>query len=121
MYERHMVDVLLENQTLERLQSYLNRDRRLAATSLEVLNARWIHLMEAWAETANSRGRTDHREREDIEAELQLRKAQPPFHHVKEVFEQLQRASEQAYQEITGQSDRLAHADSEIEAAIEQK
>jgi len=50
MYERHMVDVLLENQTLERLQSYLNRDRPLSATSLEVLNARWIHLMEAWAE-----------------------------------------------------------------------
>ena len=50
MYERHMVDVLLENQTLERLQGYRNRDRRLAATLLEVLNARWIHLMEAWAE-----------------------------------------------------------------------
>jgi hypothetical protein len=81
MSRRIIVEAWLANQQLERLENYLQRGRPLSDVSLEELRTHWVALMRAWAQ--HVRGGIDNREREDIEAEMTLRKVEPPFDLVK--------------------------------------
>jgi hypothetical protein len=115
-----IVDAWLANEAFENLQDYLKRGRPLASALLENLNDRWVHLMDDWARAAIARTNADHREREDIQSELKLRKVEPPFERVREALERLRRASEEHFENLRRDPDQLALKESELDAAIEQ-
>jgi hypothetical protein len=81
MANPHIVDAWLTNQQLQRLQDYLKRGRPFASAPLEELRPRSVALMRQWSKSIRG---FDHRERDDIEAEMQLRKVEPPLDLVKE-------------------------------------
>ncbi len=116
MDDPDVVEAWLANQALERLQDYLKRGRSLAAAQLETLNSRWVYLMRSWAEDV--RGKADHREREDIEAELQLRKVEPPFDLVKGAMATLRQKSKQAMAELQRDPERLAREERDLAEKI---
>ena len=64
---------------------------------MEELRSRWVALMEKWAETLQ---RVDHREREDIEAEMQMRKVSPPFDLAKDAIEKFRQKSKERTDKI---------------------
>jgi hypothetical protein len=105
----HIVDAFLANQQLEQLQDYLQRGRALSETPVETLNARWLELMKAWIQDFSPK--TDHREREDIGAELQLRGLEPPFDKAGEIMEQLRQKSREAADKRLRDPERLAQAE----------
>jgi hypothetical protein len=116
MSDPDIVEAWLANQALERLQDYLKRGRSLAATPLGTLNGRWVYLMRTWGEDV--RGKADHREREDIEAELQLRKVKPPFDLVKDAMAVLRQKSKEAMAELERDPERLAREERDLAEKI---
>jgi uncharacterized membrane protein YebE (DUF533 family) len=84
MEKPHVVDAWLANQQIERLADYLKRGRPHESATLEELKARWVRLIKDWAK---SPGSVDRREREDIEAELQVREVGPPVELAKEALD----------------------------------
>src|ERR1700756_2897380 len=66
----------LRNRSFEQTEDYVRRGRHLADVSTEELKRQWVEAFRIWA--ANY-GTEDHRVREDLEAELQLRRDEPPF------------------------------------------
>jgi hypothetical protein len=71
----------LENLRLEATADYVRRGRLLAALDDEELCRRWVDLFKLWVATDFDAGH-DHRAREDVESELQLRGKEPPFDRV---------------------------------------
>jgi hypothetical protein len=117
MDEPHIVDAWLANQRLEWLEDYLRRGRPLASTPLEELCPRWVTLMRSWMESIRG---FDHRERQDIEAEMQLRKVDPPFDLVKDVLETLRRKSKEHMDELLQDPARFARLEEKLAEEIEQ-
>jgi hypothetical protein len=111
----HIVDAFLANQQLEQLQDYLHRGRALSEKSVETLNARWLELMSDWVRDFGSK--TDHREREDIQAELQFRKLEPPFDQAAEIMEELRRKS-RVRDRLTSDPEHLARVERWLNEAI---
>jgi hypothetical protein len=111
-----IVEAFLANQQLERLQYYLQRGRPLSRVPLATLNAHWIGLMRAWVQ--NFTPRMDHREREDIEAELQLRKLEPPFDQAREVMDQLKQKSREQTDRLLADPLRLARTEISLREEI---
>jgi hypothetical protein len=72
--------------------------------------------MKAWAEDV--RGKADYREREDIDAKLQLRKVEPPFDLVKDAMAALRRKSKEAMAELERDPERLAREERELSEKI---
>jgi hypothetical protein len=72
------------------LASYLRRGRQRAQTPTETLEGRWVALMRQWG-GAWGKGNWDfdHRERDDVEAELELRGIELPGHLVRDVHTSL--------------------------------
>jgi hypothetical protein len=62
----------------------------------------------------------DHRERQDIEAEMQLRKVDPPFDLVKDVLETLRRKSKEHMDELLQDPARFARLEEKLAEEIEQ-
>jgi hypothetical protein len=81
------------------------------------LNGRWVYLMRTWAEDV--RGKADHPERDDIEAELQLRKVEPPFDLVKDAMAALRQKSKEAMAELERDLERLAREERNLGEKIE--
>jgi len=111
-----IVEAWLANQAMERLENYLRDGRRLRETPVDMLRARWIKEMRAWAD--NCRTKFDHREHEDIEAEMSLRKIEPPFDEIKDAMQTIRKASKEHMDELRRDPERLAHKESEIDDAI---
>ena len=112
-----LLDAWLANQQLERLQNYLQRGRLLANASLEELRARWIGLMRAWAESPSQ---VVHGEREDIEAEMQLRNVPPPSDGATGAIEKLNRKSKEAMDELLRDPIRFREMEDDLAEQIEQ-
>jgi hypothetical protein len=108
-----IVDAYLANQQLEQLQDYLHRGRTLSEKSVEILNERWLELTSDWARDFGSK--TDHREREDIQSELQLRKLEPPFDQAAEIIEEIRRKSRE---HDRSDPERLARVEKSLNEAI---
>ena len=70
-----LVAAYLQDQTMQQLESYLKCGRVLEIKSAEELKERWIDLFRELAEL----NYTHETERHDIEAELTLRKDEPPY------------------------------------------
>jgi hypothetical protein len=87
-----IVEAWLANQQLEQLENYLKRGRPLAGVALRELRSRWIASMRSWAESFR---KFDHSEHEDIEAEMSLRKVEPPFDRIKEAMKKIVRQSKE--------------------------
>jgi hypothetical protein len=70
----------LESLRLEATARYVRRGRLLAGLDDEELRRRWVRLFKLWI--ADYGSGHDHRERDDIESELQLRGLVPPYDRV---------------------------------------
>jgi hypothetical protein len=71
----------------------------------------------AWS---NSLSEFDHEEREDLEAEMQLRKIKPPYDLVKDQLNALRSAAEKVGVEILNDPERLDAIDRHFTAEIKQ-
>ena len=69
-----LVAWMLQNEQLKAMKAYLDRGRRYRARDAQMLKTRWLTLFEQTA----ALDFTDETERHDIEAELRLRKMEPP-------------------------------------------
>jgi hypothetical protein len=117
MSDNDLVDAWLANQRLERLEGYIKRGRPLANISLEELRARWIAAMRAWV---SSLSEFDHEEREDIEAEMKLRKIEPPYDLVRDHLNAIRSAAEKVGAEILNDPERRDAIDRHLTAEIRQ-
>jgi hypothetical protein len=117
MEKPHIFDAWLANQQLERLEEYLKRGRPLASAPIEELNARWVTLTENWA---NSPRGVDHREREDIEAEMQVRKVTPPVELAKDAIQTLRRKSKELDAKIFQDPEHYARMARELDEKVDQ-
>jgi hypothetical protein len=82
------LEALIASQAMERLEIYLRNGRRLRDVPLDTLRTLWLQEMRAWekAWTDDHRTKFDHREHEDIESEMALRKIDPPFDEIKDQY-----------------------------------
>ena len=85
--ERRIVEAWLANKSLERLERYLKRGRPYARVSMEQLRDSWVALTRAWAENAPFPPQLE--DIDDIEAEMNLRKVEPPVDQVTDAVETL--------------------------------
>jgi hypothetical protein len=115
MEETHIVDAWLANKELERLEDYLKRSRPLAGVPLEELRERWIAQMRNWAESVSG---FDHREHEDIEAEMKLRRVQPPVDLAKDALETIYRKSKEITDELLKDPVSIARTEQKLSAEI---
>jgi len=76
-----VVDAFLEYRRMEQTKDYLSRGRRFAALDVGQLSEDWIIAVRSWLACKD-------REREqmmdDLTAELQLRRSEPPYDAVKQ-------------------------------------
>jgi hypothetical protein len=77
---------LVQNRELDELENYISRGRQLKHTPTEELERRWAELMREWVKNYTG---FDHRERTDVQAELELRGIELPMHLVEEIMPSL--------------------------------
>jgi len=82
----------IENRLLDQIQDYIGRGRRLVGIDYAKLRREWIAGMKLWS--TKSANAEDHKLREDIQAELQLRGYQLPYDSVKDELSKLTAMSE---------------------------
>jgi hypothetical protein len=117
MTDDDRIDAWLANQRLERLEEYIKRRRPLAHISFEELETRWIATIRAWERSLSE---FDHEEREDIEAEMQLRKIKPPYEVVKDQLNALRSAAQKVGAQILNDPERRDAIDRHFTAEIKQ-
>src|ERR1700683_212794 len=117
MSDNDLVDAWLANQRLEQLEGYIKRGRSLANISVGELRARWMAAIRAWA---SSLSEFDHEEREDIEAEMKLRKTEPPYDLVREQLNAIRIAAKNVGAEILNDPERRDAIDRHLTAEISQ-
>jgi hypothetical protein len=119
MSEPDIVEAWLENQAMERLEAYLQTGRRFRDVPLDALSARWVQVIQSWASDPHSK--FDHREHEEIEAEMRLRRSEPPFAEVRAALDRIKQASRERIDELR-QDDpvRFAQWEDEIEGSVEE-
>jgi hypothetical protein len=97
-------DVLayFENQFFEDVTEYVSRGRALESAKTEDLKSAWI---EEFRKLANAPdGVFDYTRFDDVQAELVLRKEEPPLAEVKDALDALKRRAERASANITPQA-----------------
>ena len=82
----------IDNRLLDQIQDYVGRGRRLAGIDYARLRRQWIASMNLWS--TKSANAEDHKLREDIQAELQLRGHPLPYDCVKDDLARLTVMSE---------------------------
>jgi hypothetical protein len=84
--EKDEILAMLENNSMEEMQDYLQRGRDLAHVSDGELVDAWVAQMNFWAEQSKDYyGRMYN----DCTAELSLRKIEPPFDRAAEAFKKI--------------------------------
>jgi hypothetical protein len=84
----------------------------------EHLNQRWVNEFRHWSKNVGAQ--LDHRAREDIEAELQLRGREPPFALVPEGLKALMEASRERSDCLMRDPVASARAEEQLAEKIEQ-
>jgi hypothetical protein len=92
---RTAVDTYLENTLLELIQAYVGRGRIYAELEIDELESRWGAAFKDWAIKAVRRQPRDPTTMDDLTAEIELRRRQPPLHLVTAEFEALCRSQDQ--------------------------
>ena len=107
----------LRNQRLKCAEAYLKRGRHLAKTPTGQLQERWVTLFKTYVECAmglQREARDSELEREDIEAELLIRKLDPPYELVRKETKDLQVATTLAVAELQRNPARLQQVEEEL-------
>jgi hypothetical protein len=105
------------NVGLQRAEAYLKRGRHLAETPTGQLKERWVTLFKTCVECAMNQqreARDSELEREDIEAELLIRKDGPPYELVGKETKDLQVATKLAVAELQRNPARLQQVAEEL-------
>jgi hypothetical protein len=76
-----MVDAFLEHKRMEQTKDYLARGRRFAALDVGQLSEDWIIAVRSWLARKD---RECEQMMDDLTAELQLRRSEPPYDAVKQ-------------------------------------
>ena len=117
MTDKETMLAFFENKRMDATADYLRRGRHLAEVDIDELNARWIACFKDYA--ANFGTGHNHRPREDIESEMQVRGLQPPFESVAEEFAAVIAASKAQADRLLRDPVRLAQKEREITADLE--
>jgi len=88
---------MVQNREFDEFESYVKRGRQLSHMSTEELECRWTAVIRAWLEDFTG---FDHRERNDIQAELKSRGIELPHHLVEDVMPSLEQQFHKAGDEI---------------------
>jgi hypothetical protein len=103
--ENDLMLAWLNDQTFKQAEDYLRRGRGLADVPTAELKERWIVTFKAWA--ANWRNEPLRDLRAALEAELSLRKEEPPHDSVKPEMEALVNASRKATEQLERDPKRM--------------
>jgi hypothetical protein len=117
--DKDLMLAYFENQQLDRLKDYLRRGRPLVDVEDEELTIRWIGEFRQWASNLSIGARTDHGDREDIEAEFQMRGKGPPFDLVPAELKALKAASRAYTDRLFRDPVRLAKAEREMSEELD--
>jgi hypothetical protein len=94
-----MVDTFLEHRRMEQIKDYLDRGRRFAALDVRQLSEDWIIAVRSWL---SCKDRECEQMMDDLTAELQLRRSEPPYDAVKQELAARFALNEEAQQEKAG-------------------
>ena len=109
-YMTKMTAAWLKDQGLRQLESYLKRGRVLEGKGAEELKGRWVDLFRELAELDN----THERERNDIEAELSLRKDEAPYDLVLAEMDSFTKKVFAGVEEVMQDPDRMEDAENDL-------
>lgn len=84
-FARNAVNHALAKAQIDSTARYLSEGRQFAELSDDDLNDTWVEAFKGWVRDAGARKASD-----DADAEMSLRKMEPPLHLVNEEFEMLQ-------------------------------
>ena len=108
----------LRYRALEDAEDYINRGRHLSKIDMRKLKDRWIHAFRRAVAARQSRQRessTNRQNRIDIEAELLIRKVDPPYAAVKKELDAFSAAAQAAFNELQRDPVRLSQIESELQ------
>jgi hypothetical protein len=94
--EEEIARAFLGNEQLKKTEAYVKRGRRFEKIGTPELKERWIAAMKRWAEATSKRTLEDadeRTERDDIDAELLLRREEPPLDRVEKEWAVIQAAA----------------------------
>jgi hypothetical protein len=106
----------LDSLRLEATARYVRRGRLLAELGDEELRQRWVRLFKLWLADYPEH---DHREREDVESELQLRGLLPPFDRVPDDLAVMCEKSGAHIDALLRDPDRAEHMEQRLNARLE--
>jgi hypothetical protein len=108
----------LESLRLEATADYVRRGRLLAALDDKELCLRWADLFRGWVAADFGAG-YDHKEREDVESELQLRGKDPPFDRVPGEMAALREKSKARTDALLGNPELAERVEQRINADLD--
>jgi hypothetical protein len=111
----------LRNQALEEAEDYIKRGRRLAKIDTRKLKDNWVHAFRRTVAARKSHepeSNTNRQNRVDIEAELLIRKVEPPYAEVKEEIDAFSAMADAAFNELQRDPLRLSQTESELQAGL---
>ena len=94
-----LIDAFLQHRKMEQTQDYLSRGRRFAALDVGQLSEDWIIAVRSWLARKD---RECEQMMDDLTAELQLRRSEPPYAAVKQELAARFALIEEAEQAKTG-------------------
>lgn len=89
----------LENEVLQDVEAYMKAGRRFAALEDADLDARWVDRFKWWV--AHYGEPVDHTEMDECQAEMALRKRQPPLHLVQPEWAKMRAAQNERLRTLT--------------------
>jgi hypothetical protein len=108
----------LRNKDFEQAEDYIGRGRHLSKIETRKLKDRWIQAfrkMVAARESREPEPSTNRRNRIDIEAELLIRKVDPPYAAVKKELDAFSAGVQAAVDELRRDPARLSQIESELQ------
>ena len=117
MATKEDISTLVQSSNVDRIAAYARAGRKYASLSMEHLNLAWVATFRKMAENA-----ADPNIRElhnDYDSEMSLRRAEPPFHLVKEEVESFCAAVDELAAGLkANHPDRIDEINAEIERDI---
>jgi hypothetical protein len=116
MTDRGEVELMLKNEQMERLRSYVTRGRELAHLGDAELVAAWLHQINAWADKFEKQ---DLGMLEDCISEMTLREIDLPFEQAKGAMSKVIELTHQREAELFRDPERLAAVEARLQAKID--
>jgi hypothetical protein len=107
----------VESLRFEAMAKYVQGGRILVRQEDEQLRRRWVDLFREWV--SNFQFGHDHREREDVESELQLRGLLPPFDRVTEELAAMRKKSGAHIEALLRDPERALRMEQRLNAELD--